>query len=136
VEAVNERIDAHNRRNQHGSSSRQMRAFLGMDSPPPLCHIAPLVDHDPPAAAMSGEDPILQLSFSDGEDNTASAQAGNTNADHNDAIAGAATMTSGETTHSSLDTKRAGVDSVDDAEVETEDAAPTEPLLADAPVRG
>ena len=132
VEAVNERIDAHNRRNQRGSSSRRMRAFLGMESPPPLRHVAPQVDHDPPAAAMPGEDPILQLSFSDGEDNTASAQAGETDADRSDAIAGAAAMTSGGNTSRSLSTERSGVDSVGTAGEENEDAVPTVPPLAGA----
>ena len=132
VEAVNKRIDAHNQRTKSRSSSRRMRAFLGMDSLSPLRHIAPQVDHDPPAAAMPGEDPILQLSFSDGEDYTASAQAGDTDAVQNDEISGAVTMTSGDTTTRLLDTERGGVDSVDDATEETEDAVPTAPPLADA----
>jgi hypothetical protein len=57
VEAVNERIDDHNRRTQCGSSSRRMRAFLGIESPPLLCHLAPLDDRNHPAGAGNQEDP-------------------------------------------------------------------------------
>ena len=38
MEAVNERIDIHNRCSQRRSSLRQMRAILGMESPPLLRH--------------------------------------------------------------------------------------------------
>ena len=109
-----------------------MRAFLGLESPPLLCHIAPQVDQAPPAAAVHTEDPISQLSFSDGEDNTSSIQVGNTDAGQYDVVAGAAATTSGDSTTSTLGTGRTGMDAADMAVEETEDAVSTAPPSAAA----
>ena len=82
---------------------------------------------------VNPEDPISQLSFSDGEEESASTQAGAADAEHNDVIAGAAASTSGDTTTASTSyTGCAGVDAVVTAAEDPEDAVAMAPHTVDA----
>ena len=98
-----------------------MRTFLGLESPPLLCHITPQLDHDPPAAAVHTEDPISQLLFLDGGDNLASVPGGDTDAGQFDVGAGTAATTSGDTNTRTLGMGQPGMEAADTAVEETKD---------------